>query len=467
TVAKEDEFWNLMTTVGSEMAYAYADRNPDLEAYMDDKTNSMNMDPLMRKYYASFGNTKSMYMARMYDELREEFPGIEDEQDVYFTARLEDSKVKPSERLEDYWDKKDALQQMYAQTIISFGRMLPEGPKIEKRGDIPETLSLGEERLRDTEAEQDLPEYYGYTREDWASKMSPELFRLVEDWAFRGAKLSRNAESSLEYELRDMDIDMNTARNLIRDAIRNVEIQKSMPQDDIEDTDDSGVSQEEYGRQESLIPKGMKTLTVAGKQYPILRTEMVDGKEIATIDMDGVEVTIGDEIEDTEDDIYKAYTEGKIGPKLYDYRGDDRLTDKTKDLLERNVIQMTAQQVTGTWKQVFGGAPEGQGGGVMFGLPEAISRREESGFRWLATAVDTTEEETALHELAHAFDYVDQHISENPEFIKDAQKYMREYEPTYPDTPNPEWFAMLFARTVTGSREVPAYIKKWFRPYIK
>ena len=174
----------------------------------------------MRKYYSSFDNTRSMFNTRMYDELREEFPGITDEQDAYFTAKLTDSKVKPSERLEAYWDKKDALQQRYAQTVISFGRSLPTGPEIQKREDIPETLSLGAERLRDLESEQELPEYYGYDVNDWASLLSPQLFRLVEDWAFRGAELSRNAESSLKYELRDLRIDLNTARNLIRDAIR-------------------------------------------------------------------------------------------------------------------------------------------------------------------------------------------------------------------------------------------------------
>jgi hypothetical protein len=44
--------------------------------------------------------------------------------------------------------------------------------------------------------------------------------RLVEDWAFRGADLSSAAESSLAYALRGVGASPETAKHLIREAVR-------------------------------------------------------------------------------------------------------------------------------------------------------------------------------------------------------------------------------------------------------
>jgi hypothetical protein len=143
------------------------------------------------------------------------------------------------------------------------------------------------------------------------------------------------------------------------------------------------------------------------------------------------------------------------------YRVDDRLSDVAKAILDRNTMEFWTGEIPG----VAGQAPEGAA--FAFELPEALAKREESGFRRFGAGFPSgINEEQYLHELAHTIDFSEQ-VSSDPAFIADAARYEREEEPDWDwETEPMEWFAMLFARAVTGNQEVPDYMMKWVSPYV-
>ncbi|MCK4925686.1 MAG: hypothetical protein KAS61_11965, partial [Spirochaetes bacterium] len=274
----------------------------------------------------------------------------------------------------------------------------------------------------------------------------------VEDYVLYDDDLSSAAYDQIEYLARGYDITADAMLEIVRRDMTPQQQSPPAPQTAVPYTDQPPPQEEN--------DKGV--FTVGTKTYPILRTEMVDGKEIVTIDMDGVEVTIGDEVEDTTDP-----EEAKIFV-LDDFLKDERLTALAKRVLRHSVMYLKPSQSVAY--------AEYEGTSFMQGLPDIIRKREETGFKRSGVTIGKGrewEEEVWLHELAHAIDMNEGDkrgtgwLSGDPAFIRDAQKYMKEYEPEYPETPNEEWYAMLFARTVTGSRDVPSYIKKWFKPYIK
>jgi hypothetical protein len=158
-----------------------------------------------------------MVNAEMYQILDDEFPGIQEESTAYYEARAVDPRAKPSDRLKAYWDRKSVLKHQYSALLVTFGRWLPEGVELPKRPDLPEQPSREQQALIDLKPGESVPVYYDWRWGDWAKLMEPSLERLVEDWAFRGAELSRNARSSLEFALEPFDIDLDVAMHLIRD----------------------------------------------------------------------------------------------------------------------------------------------------------------------------------------------------------------------------------------------------------
>jgi hypothetical protein len=220
TKAMVDRYWILMKEDRAE-AYAFSDKYPQVQQWLDDRTMMLNADPISRKYYASYGGGKSMFNSMKYDELERRFPGMKAMEQAYFDARATGKKVKAPEALKDYWKAKTALDEHYNNLLWTWGQRLDDGPEIEFRTDFPE------EQL--TQAAQDVmatpydkaqvPEYYDWEWSQWANMMSPALQRVVSDWAYRGRPLSDSAESSLEYALGDLEIPLPLARDLIRQSL--------------------------------------------------------------------------------------------------------------------------------------------------------------------------------------------------------------------------------------------------------
>jgi hypothetical protein len=215
-----DHYWVLMKE-DREQAYAFTDQYPIVEDWMNDRTQMLNNDPLSRKYYSSYGQGKGMYNSMKYDLLDSKYPEAKAMEQAYFDARARGEKVKAPDYLKDYWGEKDSLNEHYDNLLWSFGQRLDDGPEVNFRTDFPEEeLTQGaQEFIEEPIDKADRPEYYNYEWSDWAQKMSPALQRVISDWAFRGKALSESAEGSLEFALRDEDITLPLARDLIRQSL--------------------------------------------------------------------------------------------------------------------------------------------------------------------------------------------------------------------------------------------------------
>jgi hypothetical protein len=224
TYAAKDLYFQLLKE-DPEQAYMFLDANPKLGYLMSDETQWQWQDPLMTKYYASFGNGRSMLRAEMYDRLDAQFPNGREMNDAYWAAKAAGEKVKPSDELKEYWDQKSALESLYGMKIVEWGTHLPDGPvDFPKRFDPnepPPDASRGTIALAQTELDKaEVPAQYGWTWEQWEQVMDPTTARLAQDWAFRGAELPQALKDDLEYMLEGMgsDIDINQALYLMQQA---------------------------------------------------------------------------------------------------------------------------------------------------------------------------------------------------------------------------------------------------------
>ena len=225
---KAKYFELLRDPAGPDKAYAYLDSNPRAADLMSDETQWNLADPLLNKYYSSFGKAKSMMNAEMYDRLEAMYPGIVTEQDDYWKARSAGSGVKASDRLQEYWADKRAMEEIYDNQLVGIGRHIPKAGTVEfpKRFDPSdleeqdiEELSRGEQALAGMTLDKgEVPEQYDWTWAQWEEVMDPTLARLAQDWAFRGAELGKDAQKNLAYMLEPMGIEVGEAMELMRQA---------------------------------------------------------------------------------------------------------------------------------------------------------------------------------------------------------------------------------------------------------
>jgi hypothetical protein len=157
TIDKEAIWWDKLGE-DKDDAYAWLNRNPDFRAYMNDKNNMENMDPLLRKYYSTYGEGRAMFNSMMWQDLNVRFPDGQEVQQAYYDARAAGKKVKPSDYLLEYWAAKAAGKEMTAARLISFSRWLPEAGDVSAaiRPDLAEELSTAEQRVRDLELDNSV-----------------------------------------------------------------------------------------------------------------------------------------------------------------------------------------------------------------------------------------------------------------------------------------------------------------------
>ena len=221
-----DSFWLLYGT-DEEAAKRLQETNPIIGQYQDYLTRGKANDPLLAKYYASYDQLRMMATGMTYDELDKTYDGkFHQMYAEYNELRLISPKAakafyKAHPEIKQYKEDKAQLKAVAAERIISFGDRLPaRTPSPEFREDMP----LPEEQTTEQAAiaqgfdQPNVPEYFTFQREDWAAFMTPALESLVVDWATRNEPLSYTAEQSLGYQLRDLDIDIDLAKQLIRGA---------------------------------------------------------------------------------------------------------------------------------------------------------------------------------------------------------------------------------------------------------
>ena len=219
-----DSYW-LLYGSDPEAAKRLREVNPIIENYQDYLTMGKVNDPLLAKYYASYDQLRMMVTGMTYDKLDETY-GADFHQMYaeYNELRLINPKAaksfyKAHPEIKAYKTEKTYLKALNSERLIAFADRLPaRTPSPVFREDIPEDITEAQAAVAQGFDQPNVPEYYEFQREDWAAFMTPALESLVVDWATRNEELSYTAEQSLEYQLRDLDININLAKQLIRAA---------------------------------------------------------------------------------------------------------------------------------------------------------------------------------------------------------------------------------------------------------
>jgi hypothetical protein len=226
TVEDADTFWELYGD-DPQLAKAFKEANPQVQAYQDFLTWGKQNDPLLRKYYASYDNLRHLIQGSTWDVLDEKYPEYREINAQYQELRLTDARKakafkKANPILSEYQDEKKRLKAANAERLIQFATYLPSRtPEPVFREDIPAPEQQSEEQQAIVEGfgQEELPEYYDYSWSDWQGRMTPALGRLVEDWIVGASDdLSYTARQSLDYQLKDLDLDDEFLLRLMRNS---------------------------------------------------------------------------------------------------------------------------------------------------------------------------------------------------------------------------------------------------------
>lgn len=220
-----DIYWGLYRE-DRQSAYDYKDKHPEVTAYMDYITLARVNDPLLAEYYGSYGAVNSLLNAEQYDRIEERFgPDLWKTQQEYQELKLKDAKAatafkKAHPELAEYTAFKADTERATARTLLGYAKLLPDRPPMpEFREDIPESAQGTVQAIEQSFGDREVPEYFRWPWAQWASVLSPNMGELMLDYA-SGEDLSYTAEQALEYQLKDMGVDIDTAKELMVQSLR-------------------------------------------------------------------------------------------------------------------------------------------------------------------------------------------------------------------------------------------------------
>lgn len=128
----QDTYWAIANAQGKEQANLYASES-GLFDYWDWLSNEIVSEPLLLKYYADEGDSKSAAYALRAQAAEAQWPGVTQKQDTYWTLdkaqRREFLKANPE--LKEYWDWSKGALDYYTQQIDALRRVAQEGNETE------------------------------------------------------------------------------------------------------------------------------------------------------------------------------------------------------------------------------------------------------------------------------------------------------------------------------------------------
>ncbi len=309
------------------------------------------------------------------------------------------------------------------------------------------------------------------TWDEWRQYMGPSMTNLMEDHFVRDYDIPEVLQERMEELAGQLGVSYSEALRLMRESIFGQETPPQIEPQAAPTTQTQGTPEVLPYTETGRRPKE-GTIEIGGETFDI-NTGIHDGEEVDVIVVDGREVIIENKTEAIE------YVKKLQEARVYSFEDDKTLTDHAKELIKRHSIEFAPEQT-----QIKKYLPE-RVGGVQFGLPESITRREESGFRRFGyTTYYPRKVAIMKHELGHVLDRVgteDHRISDNKEFISDLldwanEKNMFDYD-LYgkPDKPKflddkVERFAQFFVYLMDDPDDpllAGSQVKRWFKPFIK
>jgi hypothetical protein len=193
-------------TVSTQAASNYMDQHPELEQYMNWRSQRIMNSPILSAYYGGASLIENYYRSQQYADIEKKLgKEIFDTLDQYNTLK---TYGEPSEYKSFYAQHKAEIKKYYAlkdqwnitinQQVAQLSAHMPEGQGASIREDI-DTTNLGAQNLANSLQPQQQP-----TFEDFQNQVPERLMNLVTDYFQNGDRLPSAAETQLSRLAKEM-----------------------------------------------------------------------------------------------------------------------------------------------------------------------------------------------------------------------------------------------------------------------
>jgi hypothetical protein len=186
-------------TVSSQAANNYLDQHPEVEQYMNWKSQRIMNSPILSAYYGGASMIENYYRSQQYADIEKKLgKEIFDTLDEYNTLKTygEPKEYKAyyaqhKAEIKKYYSLKDQWNILINQQVAQLSAHIPEGQDAGIREDI-DTTNLGAQNLVGQLQEQPQPSY-----QDFQNQIPERLMNLVQDYFQNGDRLPSTAETQL------------------------------------------------------------------------------------------------------------------------------------------------------------------------------------------------------------------------------------------------------------------------------
>jgi hypothetical protein len=193
-------------TIGTEAANAYLENNPQVEQYMNWKSERIMNSPILSAYYGGASMIENYYRSQQYADIEKQLgEEIFDVLDEYNDLKTfgEPAEVKTfynqhRAEIKKYYEIKDAWAITINQQVSQLSAHLPEGEGVSLREDIDVT-NYGAQNLAGQLQPEEQP-----TFEDFQAQIPERLLNLTMDYFYSSEPLPASANKQLERLAREM-----------------------------------------------------------------------------------------------------------------------------------------------------------------------------------------------------------------------------------------------------------------------
>jgi hypothetical protein len=194
-------------TKSYQAADAYLEKHPDVESYMNWRSERILNSPILSAYYGGASMVENYQRSKMYAEIETKLgKDIFDVMDQYNDAKTygtpeEAKKIynQNKARIKQYYSIKDDWTLVIDRAVAQLGATLPEGQGVSIR---PDVQGVGAQQLAGALQEPEMPSY-----EDFQAFIPSHVLSLVEDYFTQGERLPESAEKQLDRLANEMGYD--------------------------------------------------------------------------------------------------------------------------------------------------------------------------------------------------------------------------------------------------------------------
>jgi hypothetical protein len=192
-------------TVSYQAGEAYLETHPEVEQYMNWRSQRIMGSPLLSSYYGGASMIENYHRSQMYadieKQLGKEIFDVMDEYNDLKTYDPTEAKTFYSQHrgeIKKYYDIKDSWSMTINQSVARLAAQIPEGEGVSIREDI-DTTSVGATDLAEELQQPEQP-----TIQDFQAQVPERLFNLVLDYYNANEPLPASAQKQLDRVAKDM-----------------------------------------------------------------------------------------------------------------------------------------------------------------------------------------------------------------------------------------------------------------------